>query len=247
PEEKHMRKLVVGTFLTVDGVMQAPGGPDEDRDGGFEHGGWSVKYWDEMMGKLIIEQTLQSDALLLGRKTYEIFAAHWPRVTDPKDPVASKLNSMRKYVASRTLTKVEWQNSTLLRGVAALRKSASLTSAARRPVLPTRGRGCKPQWVCPQRRETVWVHIQQAAQETYPSTGSHSAMTQKTPAIGARAAKAPVAPMTIERRDPGPRDVEIEILYCGICHSDVHKVNDDWGTTQFPVVPGHEIVGRVVS
>src|SRR5207247_2467787 len=86
-----------------------------------------------------------------------------------------------------------------------------------------------------------------AAQETYPSTGSHSAMTQKTPAIGARAAKAPVAPMTIERRDPGPRDVEIEILYCGICHSDVHKVNDDWGTTQFPVVPGHEIVGRVVS
>jgi len=72
-------------------------------------------------------------------------------------------------------------------------------------------------------------------------------MTQKTAAFGARAAKAPVAPMTIERRDPGPRDVEIEILYCGICHSDVHKVNDDWGTTQFPVVPGHEIVGRVVS
>src|SRR5947199_1681387 len=72
-------------------------------------------------------------------------------------------------------------------------------------------------------------------------------MTQKTAAFGARAAKAPVAPMTIERRDPGPRDVEIEILYCGICHSDVHKVNDDWGTTQFPVVQGHEIVVRVVS
>jgi len=72
-------------------------------------------------------------------------------------------------------------------------------------------------------------------------------MTQKTPAYGARAAKAPVAPMTIERRDPGPHDVEIEILYCGICHSDVHKVNDDWENTQFPVVPGHEIVGRVVS
>ena len=73
-----MRNLVVGTFLTVDGVMQAPGGPEEDRDGGFEHGGWSVKYWDEMMGKLIVEQTLKTDALLLGRKTYEIFAAHWP-------------------------------------------------------------------------------------------------------------------------------------------------------------------------
>ena len=72
-------------------------------------------------------------------------------------------------------------------------------------------------------------------------------MTQKTPAYGARAAKAPLASMTIERRDPGPRDVEIEILYCGICHSDVHKVNDDWGTTHFPVVPGHEIVGRIAS
>src|SRR5690348_16894934 len=73
------------------------------------------------------------------------------------------------------------------------------------------------------------------------------AMTQKTFAYGARAAKAPLAPMTIERRDPGPRDVEIEILYSGICHSDLHKVNDDWGTTHFPVVPGHEIVGRIVS
>ena len=72
-------------------------------------------------------------------------------------------------------------------------------------------------------------------------------MTQKTPAYGARRAKAPVEPMTIERRDPRPHDVEIEILYCGICHSDVHKVNDDWGNTQFPVVPGHEIVGRVAS
>jgi dihydrofolate reductase len=114
-----MRKLVVGTFLTLDGVMQAPGGPDEDRDGGFEHGGWSVRHWDEMMGKLIVEQTLQPDALLLGRKTYEIFAAHWPRVTDRDDPVAAKLNSMRKYIASRTLRKVEWHNATLLAGDAA--------------------------------------------------------------------------------------------------------------------------------
>jgi len=114
-----MRKLVVGTFLTLDGVMQGPGGPDEDRDGGFTAGGWSVKYWDDMMGKLIIDQTMKPDALLLGRKTYEIFASHWPRVTDPKDPVASKLNSMRKYVASRTLRKVDWHNTTLLRGDAA--------------------------------------------------------------------------------------------------------------------------------
>ncbi len=72
-------------------------------------------------------------------------------------------------------------------------------------------------------------------------------MPKTAPAYGARAAKAPVAPMTIERRDPEPHDVEIEILYCGICHSDVHKVNDDWANTHFPVVPGHEIVGRVVS
>src|SRR6266699_2658340 len=72
-------------------------------------------------------------------------------------------------------------------------------------------------------------------------------MTQKTPAYGARAAKGPVAPMNIQRRDPGPHDVEIDILFCGVCHSDVHKVNDDWENTNFPVVPGHEIVGRVVS
>lgn len=114
-----MRKLVVGTFLTLDGVMQGPGGPNEDRDGGFAHGGWSVKYWDDTMGKLIVEQLAKPDALLLGRKTYEVFASYWPRVTDPNDPVASKLNSMRKYVASRTLQKVEWHNSTLLRGDAA--------------------------------------------------------------------------------------------------------------------------------
>jgi dihydrofolate reductase len=114
-----MRKLVAGTFVTLDGVMQGPGGPEEDRDGGFEHGGWSVKYWDEMMGKVVVEQTLQADALLLGRRTYEIFASYWPRVTDPNDPVATKLNGMPKYVASRTLGKVDWANSTLLQGDAA--------------------------------------------------------------------------------------------------------------------------------
>src|SRR5438128_11721448 len=113
-EEKHMRKLVVGTFLTLDGVMQGPGGPDEDRDGGFEQGGWSVKYWDEMMGKLIVEQTMRPDALLLGRRTYETFAAHWPRVTDPNDPVAAKANPFRKYVASRTVPEAAWPYPSLL-------------------------------------------------------------------------------------------------------------------------------------
>jgi dihydrofolate reductase len=110
-----MRKLVVGTFLTVDGVMQGPGGPDEDREGGFEHGGWSVNYWDDLMGQLITGLTVQAGALLLGRKTYEIFAAHWPRVTGD-DPVAAKLNSMPKYVASRTLDRATWNNTTLIRG-----------------------------------------------------------------------------------------------------------------------------------
>jgi dihydrofolate reductase len=110
-----MRKLVVGTFLTLDGVMQAPGGPDEDRDGGFEHGGWSFGYWDDMMGERITEATNRAGALLLGRKTYEIFAGHWPEVGDD-DPVAAKLNRVPKYVASRTLDEVTWQNTTLVEG-----------------------------------------------------------------------------------------------------------------------------------
>ncbi|WP_121743501.1 dihydrofolate reductase family protein [Natronorubrum halophilum] len=111
-----MSDLVVGTFLTADGVMQAPGGPDEDRDAGFEHGGWTVTYWDEGMGEIMDDQFDEADALLLGRRTYEIFAAHWPHVDGEDDPVAAKLNSMPKYVASRSLDAVEWNNSTLLSG-----------------------------------------------------------------------------------------------------------------------------------
>ncbi|HSJ73146.1 MAG TPA: dihydrofolate reductase family protein [Miltoncostaeaceae bacterium] len=110
-----MRKLVVGTFVTLDGVMQAPGGPEEDRSGGFEHGGWLVPHFDEELGRVAVEQTLRGDALLLGRRTYEIFAAHWPRVPDD-DPIAARLNAMPKYVASRTLDAVDWNNSTLIRG-----------------------------------------------------------------------------------------------------------------------------------
>ena len=110
-----MRKLVVGTFLTVDGVMQGPGGPEEDREGGFEHGGWSFNYWDDVMGERIVQSTLRAGALLLGRKTYEIFASHWPHVSD-EDPIAAKLNSVPKYVASRTLDEVTWTNSTLIEG-----------------------------------------------------------------------------------------------------------------------------------
>jgi dihydrofolate reductase len=112
-------KLIVGAFVSLDGVMQGPGGPDEDRDGGFDLGGWVVPYAGEDMGEFVVESITSTDALLLGRKTYEIFAAHWPKVTDENDPIATKLNSMPKYVASRTLDKVEWNNSTLLQGDAA--------------------------------------------------------------------------------------------------------------------------------
>ena len=109
-----MRKLVVNTFATLDGVMQAPGGPDEDRDGGFTHGGWSFTYWDEPMEEAIGEVMMERPFdLLLGRKTYEIFAAHWPRATDP---TADKLNSAQKHVASRTLDRVDWSNSSLIQG-----------------------------------------------------------------------------------------------------------------------------------
>src|SRR6187551_2395075 len=113
--EVDMRKLVVGTFVTLDGVMQAPGGPDEDRDGGFEHGGWSFSYWDDAMNPLIAAQILETDILLLGRRTYQIFAGHWPRITDPSDPVAAKLNAVPKVVASRTLRTADWQNTTIIR------------------------------------------------------------------------------------------------------------------------------------
>jgi dihydrofolate reductase len=109
-------KLTVTTFLSLDGVMQAPGAPDEDRSGNFRHGGWLVPYADADMERIVTDVFAKTDAFLLGRKTYEIFAAHWPRVTDPDDPVATALNRLPKYVVSRTLAKAEWHNSTVIRG-----------------------------------------------------------------------------------------------------------------------------------
>jgi dihydrofolate reductase len=109
-----MRELIANTFMTFDGVMQAPGGPEEDPSGGFEHGGWSVGYWDDQLGQAKGETMSAPFDLVLGRKTYEIFAAHWPH--HPDDPGAEELNSANKHVASTTLKELEWQNSSLIEG-----------------------------------------------------------------------------------------------------------------------------------
>jgi dihydrofolate reductase len=106
-----MRKLVVNTFMSLDGVMQSPGGPDEDPTGGFAFGGWGATYIDDEMMARVAESSPYE--LLLGRGTYEIFAAHWPY---DEGPIADQLNGTRKHVASTTLDKVEWSNSTLITG-----------------------------------------------------------------------------------------------------------------------------------
>jgi dihydrofolate reductase len=111
PPGDPMRKLAVNTFLSLDGVMQAPGGPDEDPTGGFTHGGWGVGYFDDEMMSRMAEAAPYE--LLLGRGTYEIFAAHWPY---DEGPIADQLNGTRKHVASTTLERVDWSNSTLIPG-----------------------------------------------------------------------------------------------------------------------------------
>ena len=109
-----MRELVIAAFLTIDGVMQAPGGPEEDFSGDFALGGWSVTYWDAAMEKAMDEAMQTPFDLVLGRKTYEIFAAHWPFAGD--DPMARKLNSATKYVASNTIERADWANTRLVPG-----------------------------------------------------------------------------------------------------------------------------------
>jgi dihydrofolate reductase len=110
-----MRKLTVIDFLSLDGVMQAPGQPDEDTEGGFKHGGWAIPYHDEELAESVAESMSATDAYLFGRKTYENFAAYWP--TAPREiPFTDHLNNTAKYVVSKTLKNPEWQNTTVING-----------------------------------------------------------------------------------------------------------------------------------
>jgi dihydrofolate reductase len=110
-----MRNLVVTVFLSLDGVYQAPGDPNEDTEGGFTLGGWQRPYFDDELGAAAAEGMARTDAHLFGRKTYEKMAAFWPNAPED-DPFARHLNNVRKYVASKTLTSADWQNTTVLDG-----------------------------------------------------------------------------------------------------------------------------------
>lgn len=110
-----MRRLIASTFTSLDGIMQAPGGPEEDPTGGFTFGGWTFNYWDESMDPSASGFDGKDRELVLGRRTYEIFEAYWPYQPDDH-PIARTLNAAKKYVASRTLTTLHWNNSTLLHG-----------------------------------------------------------------------------------------------------------------------------------
>src|SRR5205085_1386266 len=113
-----MRKIIVLTFVTLDGIMQAPGGPEEDTSGDFKFGGWTVPYFDEFLGKVMTEQMGKPFDLLLGRKTFEIFASYWP---DHPDEGAG-INNATKYVVSKTLNKHNWKKSIFLKSVADIKK-----------------------------------------------------------------------------------------------------------------------------
>ncbi|MGW8184987.1 MAG: dihydrofolate reductase family protein [Candidatus Moraniibacteriota bacterium] len=107
-----MRKIIVLSFITIDGIMQAPGGPEEDTSGGFKYGGWTVPYFDEFAGQIMEEQMKQPFSLLLGRKTFEIFASYWPEHAKGW----SGINEAAKYVVSNTIKKHEWKNSIFIKG-----------------------------------------------------------------------------------------------------------------------------------
>jgi dihydrofolate reductase len=112
-----MGKMIVQEWMTLDGVVQAPGAADEDPSGGFGHGGWSLPYFDEVAMKWAVENVAAASGYLLGRRTYEVFAAHWPTASEAERPLAEPLNTKPKYVASTSLSEpLEWRNSTVLEG-----------------------------------------------------------------------------------------------------------------------------------
>jgi dihydrofolate reductase len=118
PEGADMRKVIVTEWMSLDGVVQAPGAADEDTTGGFQHGGWHLRYFEDLSMQWVVENLTAAGGFLLGRRTYEGFAAHWPNASEEEEQVvAEPLNTRPKYVASRTLTEpLEWQNSTVLQG-----------------------------------------------------------------------------------------------------------------------------------
>lgn len=184
-------KLTVTTFLSVDGVVQGPGGPEEDRSGGFERGGWLVPYADEDMGRQVVTWFAEADAFLLGRSTYQIFAAHWPRVTDPDDPVASALNTLPKHVVSSTLSAVQWNNSTLLSGDLA-EKVAELKRRPGRELQvhgsPTLVRALLEQDLVDELRLIVFPVVVGAGRRLFPENGPATALRltdAKTTSTGA--------------------------------------------------------------
>ncbi|HEX7665615.1 MAG TPA: dihydrofolate reductase family protein [Polyangiaceae bacterium] len=116
-----MGKLVVTSFVSLDGVMQAPGGPDEDRSGGFAHGGWIIGLGDEGFGQTMVDIFSRPAAFLLGRGTFDIFEGYWPKQTSANHPIASKLNALPKYVVSKTRTSSDWKPTTFLGDIDAVR------------------------------------------------------------------------------------------------------------------------------
>jgi dihydrofolate reductase len=116
-KEPEMRKVIADEWLTLDGVIRAPGQPDEDPSGGFRHGGWHLGYVDDLILRQVADSIITAGGFLLGRRTYEIFAAHWPNAAEEEQVLAEPLNSKPKYVATRTLAEpLAWQHATVLQG-----------------------------------------------------------------------------------------------------------------------------------
>lgn len=133
-----MRELAILTFLSLDGVMQGPTSPEEDPSGGFSQGGWAQSCWDGVMEQVGREAMAEPYDMLFGRKTYDMFASHWPEA-DPEDPAAARMNGAAKYVASSTLTNPSWQNTTVLSGNVA--KQVAALKQADGPLLQVHGSG----------------------------------------------------------------------------------------------------------